>query len=297
MNTDWTAHFLTGIDLPASDVPALCAAAAPLEADTDWQPLVARFMAREYRGISEILDAAAVIGARHGIHRFTTHLLFYAAAAEPLLAEYRAHRVDEAIFWDTMRDLKYKYFECLAVKRIPGTFVPEWHAGFFHMDRFALGRLQYEYAPFHADAFSRGGLTLHRGDRVLNCHIPSSGPLTEASRLDSYRRAHDFYKNDFPGGVTPIVCSSWLLYPPHEEFLPPDSNILSFLHDFTILSSGVDEKFSNAWRVFGAAAARDPQNWPRDTRLRRAFADRILSGGTVGHGYGVIFFDGEKILR
>ena len=34
----------------------------------------------------------------------------------------------------------------------------------------------------------------------------------------------------------------------------------------------------------------------KDTSVRRAFRDRILSGGKVGSGYGVILFDGEKIL-
>jgi hypothetical protein len=165
------------------------------------------------------------------------------------------------------------------------------------MTRYALGRLQYEHARFDADEYTCAGITLHRGDAVINCHIPSCGPLTKEARTDSYRQAWDFYKRDFPHGILPVVCSSWLLYPEHADFLPAHSNILSFMQDFTLLRSSVDESFRNAWRIFGSAAARPASEWPRDTSIRRAFADRILAGKPVGSGYGILLFDGNRILR
>ena len=68
------------------------------------------------------------------------------------------------------------------------------------------------------------------------------------------------------------------------------------MNDFDIISSAVDEKFANAWRIFGSHAAKDPTEWPRDTTLRRLYAERVCAGKPVGGGYGVILFDGERIL-
>ncbi|MGM9653666.1 MAG: acyltransferase domain-containing protein [Eubacteriales bacterium] len=297
MTVSFVEAFYRGIGIPEDYLPDLLYYAGKFSAEEDWGALVDRYMSGACTDINEVLNTAAAIGDRFLCHRFTSHLTFYAFCGEPLLERYRSAGISEEIYWDSMRDLRYKFFECLAVHGVPGTFVGTWHSGFFRMTRFALGRLQYEHASFAEDAYTRCGVTLHRGSDVINCHIPSSGPLTKESRMDSYRRAYDFYRRDFPAGVLPIVCSSWLLYPEHADFLPANSNILSFMGDFDIIRSGVDEKFSNAWRVFGAAAAEPPEKWPRDTSIRRAFAERVCSGGSVGSGYGVILFDGEKILR
>ena len=35
---------------------------------------------------------------------------------------------------------------------------------------------------------------------------------------------------------------------------------------------------------------------PEDTSIRRAFKQRLQQGKPTGYGYGVILFDGEKIL-
>lgn len=297
MPASFIDFFLRGIGIPEDYLPDLLAYAEKLGGEEDWNALTARYMAGECTDINEVLNAAAAIGDRFLCHRYTAHLLFYSFCGEPLLRRYRDAGIAEDIYWDSMRDLRWKFFECLAVHGVPGTFVGSWHSGFFRMTRFALGRLQYEHTGFGEEQYTKAGVMLRRGDTVINCHIPSCGPLTVESRMDSYRRAYDFYRREYPSGVLPLVCSSWLLYPPHTEFLPKTSNILSFMSDFDIIHSGVDEKFGNAWRVFGASAAEPPEKWPRDTSIRRAFAERICSGGKVGYGYGVLLFDGERILR
>ena len=289
--------FLTKIAIPEAYHAELMSAAEQLNAIPAWHALAARFMDRDYGSAENLIKEIDETAAPAGCHRFTAHFLFFAFAARPLRERYAAAGIPETIFWDTVGDLRWKFDECIDNHGVPGIFVAFWYPGFYHMTRFTLGRLQYEHARFDMDEYTRAGITLHRGDDVINCHIPSSGPLTVESCLDSYRRAWEFYKADFPGGILPIVCNSWLLYPGHTEFLPPHSNILSFMGDFDILRSSVDEKFGNAWRVFGAASACPAAEWPRDNSLRRAFADRILTGGTVGSGYGVLLFDGEKILR
>lgn len=289
-------QFLTGITIPDTWHPMLLDRTEKLNALPAWHNLVSRYLAKDYEDYDTIEKEAAALAAPFDCHRYTAAFLLFAFAARPLRDRYREAGIDDAIYWDSMRDLRWKWDECLAVHGVPGTFVGFWYAGFFDMSRFALGRLQYEHRRFAADLYTCATHTLHRGDDVLNCHIPSCGPLTKESRMDSYRRAWEFYHRDFPDGVVPIVCESWLLYPGHFDFLPPHSNILSFMRDFAILSSE-ETSFANAWRVFGAAADRPVSEWPRDTSVRRAFAERVESGKPTGSGYGVLLFDGEKILR
>ena len=299
MSVSFIDFFYRGIGIPEKFLPEMLSYAEKFDASPEWHILVQRVMTHDYTNFGDILDAATAIGEKFQCHRFTTHHLLFAFCGEPLLEKYKVKGIDEEIYWQSMRDLRWKFNECLAVHGIPGTFVASWYPGFFDMTRFALGRLQYEHYRFDADEYTRASVTLHRGDPVINFHIPSCGPLTLESRMDSYKRAYEFYRKDFPSGILPLVCHSWLLYPGHREFLPPESNILSFMNDFDILrfDERDREHFGDAWRVFGAAASKSPEEWPRDTSIRRALADRICSGGKVGVGYGVILFDGEKIIR
>lgn len=167
------------------------------------------------------------------------------------------------------------------------------------MEIFGLGRFEYElWEHDEEDYIAPCGKALRHGDPEINFHIPSSGvPITDEARLDSYKRAYEFYKDKLVGGVAFFRCNSWLLYPGHREFLPENSNILRFMDDFDIVSYKVWPELGDLWRIFGRYADRAPKELPTDTALRRAYAERIRSGGTLGKGFGYIVFDGEKILK
>jgi hypothetical protein len=121
--------------------------------------------------------------------------------------------------------------------------------------------------------------------------------MTEKACMDSYQKAHEFYKNRFTENIVPFVCHSWLLYPPHRDFLPEGLNILGFMDDFDMIRQEDREKFDDAWRVFGPAAEKDLSEWPKDTRLQKAYAEHLKKGGVTGIGYGIFLFNGEKILK
>ena len=57
------------------------------------------------------------------------------------------------------------------------------------------------------------------------------------------------------------------------------------------------EEFNDGWRIFDRFSDLPVEQWPRDNSLRRAFAEFVEAGGKTGHGFGVILFDGEKIVR
>ncbi len=237
------------------------------------------------------------IGALAGISEYTAAMLFLLYSCKELEVQYAARKRPESLFLDTMADLRFKLMECKQVKGVWGTFVASWYPGFFCMNRFALGRFQYEKVSFRHDCYGVNGHFVKKGDVALNFHIPSSGvPLTKEVRYDSYRRARAFFFPDATGPV-PIVCSSWLLFPGYESYIPDHLNLKAFRHDFTILSYDESENFSNAWRVFGADADKPVDKLPRDTSQRRLFADYCATGLPHGHGNGVFLFDGEKIIR
>ena len=163
------------------------------------------------------------------------------------------------------------------------------------MTRFGLGRFQFEETGFDADYYEKCGVVLKRGDKVYNFHIPSAGPLTDEKRIDSYKQAYQFFGGK-DGEPMAFVCGSWLLYDGHREFLPENSNILRFMDDFDIIRNQEREKFSDGWRVFGRYSDGPVDDLPEDTSIRRAFKQRLQQGKPTGYGYGVILFDGEKIL-
>lgn len=245
-----------------------------------------------------IQDAAAA-GAAAGVHEYTAQFLLFACMGESLRLRYKEKGIDEAIWYDSMMDLIYKLHECHALHGIWGTFVAFWYDGFFAMTRFALGRLQYEVTTYYlTDTYSGHGITMKRDERkVLNTHIPSSGPLRHEDVLDSYRRAYQFYNDLTINGMLPIICGSWLLYDRLKEFLPADCNIIRFQSDFEIVNNIELGGFDECWRIYNMNYPGDPALLPRNTSLQRRYADWLAAGGVSGAGYGILWFDGEKVVK
>lgn len=287
--------FMTRLSYPEQAINTLLEANEKLE-NTDINAVATSFMNKEYKESSEILNRVSEIAEKINIPYYTASMVFYMRASYTLHDRYRENNISDEIFWTTMNDFKCKLLECMEIHGVWGTASVEWHVNFFHLQRFGLGRLQYEHSSWRGEDYTRCGITVKKGGHVINIHIPSSGPLTYESRMDSYRRAYEFYKNEFSGPII-ITCNSWLLYPKHTEFLPHNSNILGFMSDFDIVQSNESDTFSNAWRVFGKYYTNPPEQLPVKTSLQRAYAKHLTEGGKCGSGYGIILFDGEKILR
>lgn len=259
------------------------------------------YMFPEADDIGKYLDIITnEISGKFGENQYTLHEVFLLNCTEILYDRYKKEGIPESIFWDSMDDLRCKLLECIECEHVWGTFVAGWYNGFFKMTRFALGRFQYEPNIFtHKGGYlTKCGYKIEEGEKIHGFHIPSSGiSLTDDVRLDSYRKAYEFYKDELNGKPLVLCCGSWLLYPKHREFLPSNLNILRFMSDFEIISEGIDETFHNDWRIFGHWTEYPAEQWPEDTALRKAYKNWILSGNKAGDGYGVIIFDGEKILR
>ena len=298
---DFLESFMKKLDFPRDAQAGLLEAHACLERDPDAvravEAVTRQMLAdTEHRRTKEMLGELTGLARQTQIQPYTMHLLFFMRSAQPLLAEYHEKGIPEEVFWNSMADLRYKLLECRAVHGIWGTFVGYWFPQYYTMERFGLGRLQYQIAPFTLGDYRHGGDLIRSGDRSYQVHIPSAGPLTREKRMESYRRAYAFFRHELGSGPMVLTCESWLLYPENEKFLPEGSNIVDFMHDFHIVRSEPSDTFSDAWRVFGKDSVLPVDRLPVKTSLQRAYVKWLGDGNKTGYGYGVLLFDGERIL-
>ena len=244
-----------------------------------------------------MLADGQAMGKVLGIHEHTMDLLLFLCLGEPLRIRYAARGIDESVWLDSMMDLRYKLEECRLVQGTVGSFVAPWFGGFFNMTRFALGRLQFEIVHTSRD-YTLGGELLPAGTPAINMHIPRTGTrLDHGEVMESYRAAAAWFADVFPDGTALFTCSSWLLDPWNLTVLKPTSNLAAFIGDFEIVSSHSYEGYGDLWRLFDCAYTGNPADLPRDSSLRRAYADRVARGEPTGSGRGFFRMRNGEIVR
>ncbi len=292
------------LGLPQEAVEAVEACATKIESSKSfskrYEAIYNEYMLPEARDFGILFGKLKALCIAYRVKGYTLDMMFLIHATERLQHLYEEKGIDLEIYRNSIMDIRYKYYECIECKGVHGIFVAWWATEFFNLRRFGLGRFQYDMNTYDREDFTTSaGITIKKGDKVLGFHIPSSGvPLTDDVRLDSYKKAYEFftdYRRD--DGLMIFQCSSWLLYPEYEKFMPETSNMIKFIKDFELTSYGESDRFGDAWRVFGKWGYKSPKNWPEDTSMRRGFKKWILDGNKTGHGHGVIVFDGEKIVR
>ena len=247
--------------------------------------------------VENLADMLEKLAQITGLHRYESDMLFWILCAQPLKDRYAQNHLTEEMYWDAMHDLKYKLFECHKFCGIWGSLTSvSWFAYFHTLKRLAFGRLQYDpwewpYAPYKGK--------IQPGDNVYRIHIPSAGPLTMESVIDSFRKLYAFCRKDYPDGVMPIACRSWLLYPPHVSQFGENSNTAAFAGLFDLLETQEDPTFF-AFRWMFNLKYEGPetlQRVPTATRFQRSAKAYFEAGGMPGTGCGVLLFDGEKVIR
>lgn len=131
---------------------------------------------------------------------------------------------------------------------------------------------------------------LATGDPILEVHVYAGDPLDYDRCRESYDLAKEFFPRYFPNKpFRGFACGSWLLDPNLEKLLPADSNIVRFQMDYRrIPMPGGD--WQTFERVFGSKTD-DLASLPRDTSLRRAIRDHLISGNQMWFSGGFILAD------
>lgn len=279
------------ISFPADSIRAVSEAfdkieGSPAERDR-FHALIKEYDATEHCDYLRMLEDMKEISREASIDTRLGDLLLLLSLCDTLKKRYDAKGLSEEIYYNTVSDLKYKNEECLLLFGTPGTFVSPWFPGFFKLERFALGRLQFEIIKLQRDA-ECNGIKLEAGREVINIHIPRTGTRLDHGEVEkAYDLAKAFYSDVFKDKPTVFACHSWLLYPWHESILDKSSNLYAFYKDFTIIESGESTKHSDVWRLFDCVFDGDASKLPRNSSLRRAYADRIANGKPTGWGLGV----------
>lgn len=240
----------------------------------------------------EISFKDAVENARkfkdNGLHIYTIDLLFVLRCTSYLKEKYQKNGISLEIFINSLKDVKYKLDECINVKNVFGISFVDWYERFLDLRRFAFGRLQFNYSYLEKEDITVNGYTVKKGDFVLYCHIPSAGPLKPELCEQSFKMVYNFFKDKTKDGILPIICESWLLYPPYKSVFPENSNTSEFIKNFVIVDTLKDENYGDAWRIFGTDFDGNADKLPQNTSMQKAFVNYIKNGGSFGEGIGVI---------
>lgn len=227
----------------------------------------------------DVLTAMDGFAAECGESPYTMRMLPYLCLLEPAEARYSAVGIGEDVYQDSFADLLWKTRECHKIYGVWGSFVAPWFYRFFELKCFALGRLQFEFTSFKADG------PLARGERVINVHIPSCGSLLREDCEESYERAVSFFGFE-RGTSTPFVCDSWMLHPICSK-LSENSGIRRFASDYELLYVIDDPNYSDMWIIFGEPWRGNVTSLPEKTSLQKLFKKQLLTGESVGRGYGL----------
>ena len=229
-----------------------------------------------------------------GLPFYTTKFLYFVLCTKHLKELYHEMGYPQTFFAGLQDDMKSKLMESYQIHRVWGTFVGGWYYKFFALERFAIGRLEYDIISM-PPCISLDGKYCFNGEKAVAIHIPSTRPLLKEEVRKSMKEAASFFKNCFEGNRVLFVCHSWLLFPGHYEMLPESSGIRQFMDEFEIIHVDMDSTKRILWRIFGTKDTEDLESLPRDTTLQRAYADWLKARRPIGDGLGIRYISVGEI--
>lgn len=226
---------------------------------------------------------------------YTLNMVFWLMCTEPMRYIYKMRNISEDMFYEVLKDLKYKLDTCKTRYGIWGSS-SNWYRNFYRGTRFAFGRLQYDKDVWQFEDYKN---FVKKGDLIFRAHIPACGPLYPEKVIESFKLLYDYFRDELKDGILVIQCSSWLLYPPMIEVCNENSNMRKFYDMFDILEEKPYENpYFQFMTIFNQPYIDENSliNAPEDTSFRRIMKKYFREGKGTGNGRGVILFDGEKII-
>lgn len=290
--------FCREYDYPQEVCAALLQACQTISADENASALLERnrqlLWQEQFTGIGDDLVLLNQIAEMTGIHPYTIHLLFYVLCAEETKQRYIQRGISLDIYRSSMLAMKWKMQKTHKLYGVWGSGWAAWFRPFFLLQRFGIGRLEFELSPSLVD-YSNGGHSVRKGDTVVNVHIPAAGALNHSLVLESYHQAAQFFRENFLDGVVPFQCGSWLLYPPVLAMVP-QGNLWAFSQDYDIVLTEDVSPEDDRWRVFHVPESVPVEAYPEETTLQRRLKRWLLEGNAMGSGLGMFFYDSDGVV-
>ena len=240
----------------------------------------------------ELISEVETIARAAGVHLYTAEMVLLIALTKMLRARLVQLGVSKKSVSATIADFTYKIKECEEIHGIVGIEPWTWYTRFFSLRIIAIGRLQFEVKEYSGGTYKKGEKVLKNGDTVLSVHIPRNGePLDEKLCNRAYKDAKAFFCKLLGIEDIGFMCNSWLLYEKNRELLPPTSNIIKFMNRYDIVETIECHDVSSTPLpfIFLKKCGTPVSELPRDTSLRRAYAEFMENGGTLGCGKGIFF--------
>ena len=131
--------FMKSYDYPEEAISTLLAAYDVLKENADFGMLLETYERDRFCDYTAMLAKCKEIAAVTKIHTYTVEFLMFMCFSRKLRETYLENGYTEAMWRQSMLDLKCKMLVCKAVKNIWGMFVAWWYDGFFRMERFGFG--------------------------------------------------------------------------------------------------------------------------------------------------------------
>ncbi len=248
------------------------------------------------RANDAVLEGIKAIAEKESIHQDLAMLAVILMLGMDAKRLYGEKGLSDKIYFDSMKDIAIWTKTCMKEAGHVGLYEFGWIMNFIRAEIIRLHRLEFHEIAFDpVELWEGADLSVKKGDRVINIHVPEDGALTHEDVLESYRQA---YRHFGRSGTAAFVCHSWLLFPGLLEFLQETSNIRAFAEDFEIIEHDERKNYGELWRVFGKRESYIPAELPRNNSLQRGLADYLAAHDNVtGAGYGIFAFDGKKVIK
>ena len=109
----------------------------------------------------------AEIAEKSGENRYACDMVFLLRSTAPLYDKYVERGYTDELFYHTMSDLRVKLFECKEVNGVWGMEPTSWFKKYYMLERFRLGRLQYDKKEFPIHLRTHRRITLF-AERLLS---------------------------------------------------------------------------------------------------------------------------------
>ncbi|NLC50339.1 MAG: hypothetical protein GX762_08245 [Bacteroidales bacterium] len=174
----------------------------------------------------------------------------------PLKEYFDKRKIPSSIFYDSIQDLSFRinrYYDSYnqyGVSERDALWLRFIYKGEmfdlgslrfqkFHFSYAEIERTDYDYMPLSDEMKKR----FPEGIPIINVHITTDADLRPEKIDTSFQLAHEFFTTYFPEhNYTAFTCRTWMIYPPTQELLPPDSNITSFANRFEIFATNQNAK-------------------------------------------------------
>ena len=235
----------------------------------------------------ELYEKIESLAHESNMEPFELQLLFIQMLATHSEYFYKIKGYSHELWLDCLTDLVWKMRECKRVNGFYGSRTFTWFERWLFATRVTLGRLQFEIIESNSN-YKSEQFDIKVGDKLINVHIPEDS--TKAFTPDNCEKAFSMAREFFRiGSEEKIIfhCSSWLLFPKHDDILPETSNIRRFMNSFEINPNSVSFNNANLWRIFYTDKPTEfLKEYPENSSLQRAYKRFLESGESAGGAAG-----------